>query len=233
MLQLLQPGNKRFWFIAFSLALLVNISLAGLIYGLTIGTNETNVNKPITIDFRQFTDSTVKEEEYTPELEVTPEPMQEMTAIPQPALPTFDVQNISLNSNINLPAVSVPTFDIAPQLVDFTANIQPKINTAPTVVNNLQKTLPVAEPAIEVAKVLHRSNPQYPYKAKRLKIEGYVVLHILIDDTGRSQKVNIIEEKPRGYFAKTSRKAVSRWKFEKAPAGTEVWKKWRMVFELN
>jgi len=54
-----------------------------------------------------------------------------------------------------------------------------------------------------------------------------------VNDDGRAEEIKIIEEKPRGYFGKVSRKSVRRWQFEKAPTGTEVWKKWRMVFELN
>ncbi|NQZ93932.1 MAG: TonB family protein [Moritella sp.] len=234
MLQSPQRSSKGYWLLAFTLAVLVNISLAGLIYSLTIGSNKAPVRDPISINFRQFTDSSVEEQEISPELEVIPEPkpQQEMVSLPQPVQPSFDVQNINLNSNIILPVLSVPTFDVSPQLVDVTSHIQPQIDVAPVVVANVEQAT-VGEPEIGFAKVLRKTNPQYPYKAKRLKIEGYVLLHILVNDDGRAEEINIVEEKPRGYFGKVSRKSVRRWQFEKAPAGTEVWKKWRMVFELN
>ncbi|NQZ50612.1 MAG: TonB family protein [Moritella sp.] len=233
MLQSQQRSSKGYWLLAFTLAVLVNISLAGLIYSLTIGSNKTPVQDSISINFRQFTDSSVEEQEITPELEVIPEPkpQQEMVTLPQPVQPSFDVSNINLNSSITLPVLSVPTFDVSPQLVDVTSHIQPQVEVAPVVVNIEQAT--VGEPEIGFAKVLRKTNPQYPYKAKRLKIEGYVLLHILVNDDGRAEEINIVEEKPRGYFGKVSRKSVRRWQFEKAPAGTAVWKKWRMVFELN
>jgi len=234
MLQLQQRGSKRFRLIAFVLAVLVNISLAGLIYSLTIGGNKAPVQDTITINFRQFTDSNVAEQEITPELEVIPEPkpQQDMVALPQSVQPSFDVQNINLNSSITLPALAVPTFDVSPQLVDVTSHIQPQAEVAPVVVTNVEQAT-VGEPEIGFAKVLRKTNPQYPYKAKRLKIEGSVLLHILVNDDGRAEEIKVIEENPRGYFAKASRKSVRRWQFEKAPAGTEVWKKLRMVFELN
>ena len=233
MLQSQQRSSKGYWLLAFTLAVLVNISLAGLIYSLTIGSNKTPVQDSISINFRQFTDSSVEEQEISPELEVIPEPkpQQEMVTLPQPVQPSFDVSNINLNSSITLPVLSVPTFDVSPQLVDVTSHIQPQVEVAPVVVNIEQAT--VGEPKIGFAKVLRKTNPQYPYKAKRLKIEGYVLLHILVNDDGRAEEINIVEEKPRGYFGKVSRKSVRRWQFEKAPAGTAVWKKWRMVFELN
>jgi len=212
----------------------VNISLAGLIYSLTVGSNNPPVQEPIAIDFRQFTDSSVEEQEISPELEVIPEPkpQQEMATLPQAVQPSFDAPDINLNSSITLPALSVPTFDVSPQLVDVTSHIQPQADVIPVAVANVEQAV-IGEPEIGFAKVLRKTNPQYPYKAKRLKIEGYVLLHILINDEGRSEEINIIEESPRGYFGKVSRKSVRRWQFEKAPAGTEVWKKWRMVFELN
>lgn len=234
MLQLQQRGSKRFRLLAFLLAVLVNISLAALIYSLTIGSNKAPVQEPISINFRQFTDSRVEEQEITPELEVIPEPkpQQEMVALPQPVQLSFDMQNINLNSSITLPALSVPTFDVSPQLVDVTSHIQPQAEVTPVAVTNVEQAS-VGEPEIGFAKVLRKTDPQYPYKAKRLKIEGYVLLHILINDDGRAEEIKVIEEKPRGYFAKTSRKAVRRWQFEKAPVGTEVWKQWKMEFKLN
>jgi len=234
MLQSQLRGNKRFYLLALMLAVAVNISLAALIYGLTIGSNKALVTDPITINFRQFTDSSVEEQEISPELEVIPEPkpQQEMLTLPQSVQPTFDVSNINLNSSITLPALSVPTFEVSPQLVDVTSHIQPQAVVTPVAVTNVEQAS-VGEPEIGFAKVLRKTNPQYPYKAKRLKIEGYVLLHILINDDGRAEEIKIIEEKPRGYFARSTRKAVRRWQFEKAPEGAEVWKKWRMVFELN
>jgi protein TonB len=234
MLQLQQRGSKRFRLIAFVLAVLVNISLAGLIYSLTIGGNKVPLKDPVTINFRQFTDSNVEEQEITPELEVIPEPkpQQDMVALPQSVQPSFDVQNINLNSSITLPALSMPTFDVSPQLVDVTRYIQPQAKVAPAVMTNVEQVV-VGEPEIGFAKVLRKTEPQYPYKAKRLGVEGYVVLHILINDDGRAEEIKVIEEKPRGYFAKTSRKAIRRWQFEKAPVGTKVWKQQKMVFKLN
>ena len=219
MLQLLQPGSKYFLLIAFSLAIVVNTSLAGVIYGLTIGNNTATTKDPITINFRQFTDSNVQEQQDEPEIESIPEPQLAMAASPETIQTSFDVPEINLNSSISLAAIAMPSFNIAPQLIDITSAIQSQVTlTAPT---------------IGLAKVRHRTNPEYPYKARRLQIEGYVLLHVLIDDAGRPQEIKVIEEKPRGYFAKTSRKAVRRWEFEKSPVGTTEWKKVKLGFELN
>lgn len=216
---------------AFLLALMVNLSLAGLIYGLTIGSKKAVVKPPISINFRQFVDSSVEEQTLAPELTVTPEQEPEMNVLPTPTpQPSFDVANISSTSSIKLPVLSVPEFNVSPSFQSMEVPSVP----APVVAAPVEVTKSTtAVPTIGVAKVLRKVQPQYPYKAQRLKIEGYVLLHILIDDTGRPQEIKVIEEKPRGYFAKTARKAVRRWHFEKAPPGVEVWKKWRLSFELN
>ena len=219
MLQLLQPGNKHFSLVALTLAIIVNVSLAGLIYGLTIGNSKQSIKDPITINFRQFTDSTVEERKNEPELEPIQEPQQITAVLPTAVQATFDAPNINFNTNISLPAISAPSFNVSPQLVDITSAIQPEAV--------------ITKPQIGLAKVRHKTNPQYPYKARRLKIEGYVLLHVLIDDAGHPKEIKVIEEQPRGYFAKASRKAVCRWEFEKTPAGTTEWKKIKLGFELN
>lgn len=219
MLQSLPLENKKFIFIALSFAMLVNASLAGLIFGLTLGNNAQPISNPISINFRQFTDSSVEEQEIEPELDPIQEPQEIAAELPAAVQPTFDVPNINLNSSITLPAISAPTFDVLPQMVDVASTIQPQAIQA--------------KPTIGLAKVRHRVNPQYPYKARRLKIEGYVLLHVLIDDDGRAQEIKVIEEQPRGYFAKATRKAVSRWEFKKTPPGTTAWKKVKLGFELN
>ncbi|MFT5881068.1 MAG: protein TonB, partial [Moritella sp.] len=186
-----QPqGSKRFRFAALGLAVVVNISLAGLIYGLTIGSHQPTVKEPITINFRQFTDSSVQEQVLEEDTEITtkptpkPTPEVSVSATPQPSLPNFSVQNRDINSSISLPAIAVPTFSANPQLVSAALDIQPKIILAPPQVNMIEQGA-LDQPEIGFAKVLRKVQPQYPYKAQRLKIEGHVLLHILIDDTGR------------------------------------------------
>lgn len=212
-------------------AILVNLTLAALIYGLTIGSKVAPVNEAISINFRQFTDSTVEEQAIEPELTITPEQQPELNQPPTPTVqPSIDIPKINLNSSISMPVLAVPEFSVSPSLDNLSL---PEVNIAPATPTVVKTVSKVSAPAIGFAKVLRKVQPQYPYKAQRLKIEGYVLLHILIDDEGLPQQIKIIEEQPRGYFAQPARKAIRRWRFEKAPQGQEVWKKWRLSFELN
>jgi len=212
-------------------AILVNLTLAALIYGLTIGSKIAPVNDVISINFRQFTDSAVEEQTLEPELTVIPEKQPELNQLPTPTVqPSIDVPKINLNSSISMPVLAMPEFSVSPSLDNISVPDMSVAPVTPTVVKTLGK---VATPTIGFAKVLRKVQPQYPYKAQRLKIEGHVLLHILIDDEGSPLEIKVIEEQPRGYFAQSARKAIRRWHFEKAPQGQEVWKKWRLAFELN
>lgn len=233
MLPLQLQSNNVSRLSAILLAVLVNISLAGLIYGLTIGSYEPIAKTPISIDFRQFRDSSVEEKTLSPDLTVKPEDKPVVEPLPAPTIqPNLTVANLNLESRISLPAMAMPEFNVTPNLqaIAVPDMAQPNAHANVDVVTAVNAN---ASSEMGFAKVLRKVQPQYPYKAQRLKIEGHVLLHILIDDSGRPQEIKVIEESPRGYFAKSARKAVRRWHFEKAPAGTQVWKQWRLAFELN
>jgi protein TonB len=56
--------------------------------------------------------------------------------------------------------------------------------------------------------------PFYPYRAKRRKIEGKVVLHIVISAQGEVSDLKLISAEPTGYFEDAALKAVKKWKFK-------------------
>ena len=59
-----------------------------------------------------------------------------------------------------------------------------------------------------------RINPSYPIGALRDNVEGYVTLSFDISEIGRPTNVRVIDAKPRGYFEKSARKALKKWKFD-------------------
>lgn len=59
-----------------------------------------------------------------------------------------------------------------------------------------------------------KAQPFYPYRAKRRKIEGEVILHIVITAQGRVSEVKVVSAKPAGYFEDAAVKAVKKWKFK-------------------
>jgi protein TonB len=62
--------------------------------------------------------------------------------------------------------------------------------------------------------VISRIPPQYPYRAQRRGIEGWVRVSLLITEQGTVQDVVVVEAEPAGMFENAAIQAVSKWKFK-------------------
>jgi protein TonB len=62
--------------------------------------------------------------------------------------------------------------------------------------------------------VISRFPPQYPYRAQRRGIEGWVKVSLLITEQGTVQDVVVVEAEPEGVFDNAAVRAVSKWKFK-------------------
>ncbi len=60
---------------------------------------------------------------------------------------------------------------------------------------------------------LVRAEPRYPQQAKARKLEGYVRVRLVIDETGSVDDVEVIESEPRGVFEREAIRAAWRCKF--------------------
>ena len=61
---------------------------------------------------------------------------------------------------------------------------------------------------------LSRQPPEYPYKAARRGIEGWVRVAFDVTDTGDVENVEVVESDPPGVFDVAATRAVSRWRFK-------------------
>ncbi|MEN8180015.1 MAG: energy transducer TonB [Pseudomonadota bacterium] len=61
---------------------------------------------------------------------------------------------------------------------------------------------------------ISRVAPQYPYRAQRRGIEGWVKVSLLITEQGTVQDVVVFEAEPEGIFDHAAIQAVMRWKFK-------------------
>jgi len=83
---------------------------------------------------------------------------------------------------------------------------------------------------------LSRQPPQYPYKAARRGIEGWVRVRFQVTETGTVEDVQVLDADPPGVFEQAATKAVYRWRFKprivngKATAGVA---EQVVEFELN
>jgi protein TonB len=62
--------------------------------------------------------------------------------------------------------------------------------------------------------------PQYPAEAAEMQLEGFVVLSFNIGADGSVQNLKVVESEPPMVFDRAAKRAVSRWNFRPASAGS-------------
>ncbi len=71
-----------------------------------------------------------------------------------------------------------------------------------------------------------RMKPLYPFRAKRLGIEGSVSVKFLVDAAGRVSRVTILESNPPGIFDESVLKALPSWRFAPGELGGNAVNTW-------
>ncbi len=75
-------------------------------------------------------------------------------------------------------------------------------------------TLSQANQLDQQAMPLSRVPPQYPIRALKRNLEGYVVMEFTIDGDGRPKDIVVIDAKPKNIFEREARRALQRWKYQ-------------------
>ena len=86
------------------------------------------------------------------------------------------------------------------------------------------------------ARALKRSPVEYPRRAKAKDIEGYVVISLLIDKSGKVSTAKIIESEPAGVFEEKALQTIKTWLFEPARykgKAVDSWANQTIRFELS
>lgn len=81
-----------------------------------------------------------------------------------------------------------------------------------------------------------RAPLEFPARAKNREIEGYVVLNILINESGKVERVSVLEGFPANTFEKAAVRSIKNWIFEPARyrgKPVKTWANQTIRFELN
>ncbi len=70
------------------------------------------------------------------------------------------------------------------------------------------------QPDVKMPEVLSRKEPVYPKKAVRRGLFGFADARFLIDEQGKVQAVEIVNEYPKGTFSQVTKTAVSGWTYQ-------------------
>lgn len=200
-------------FPALTFALLVNGLLFFLLPLLTQkGPSFSDMTEPMTVNLVR-----VREEEPPPPEEEPPE-IQEPQEIPEFFTP-----------DLLRPEVKPLEMDPVPFLVE----LNPRMLSGPQVA--LKRFYELGE-LDHPPRPLVKMPPVYPYKAKRLEIEGYVKIKFLVDEEGTVSSVSVLDASPKGVFEDSVLQTLPSWKFSPGKVVGEPVSSWVVTtirFELK
>jgi len=210
--------SERFplWvFPALAFAILVNGLLFFLLPLLTQkGTSFSDMTEPMAVNLVR-----VREEEPPPPEEEPRAPeMEEPQEIPEFFTP-------------DLMRPEVKPLEMEP--VPFRIELNPRMLSGPQVA--LKRFYELGE-LDHPPRPLVKMPPVYPYKAKRLEIEGYVKIKFLVDEEGTVSRVSVLEASPKGVFEDSVLQTLPSWKFSPGKVVGEPVSSWVVTtirFELK
>ncbi|EOG1498637.1 energy transducer TonB [Vibrio vulnificus] len=127
-------------------------------------------------------------------------PPPEIPEPPQPETPKMTQTPMQVTST----QVATPNIDMRFNVSGLAVSI-PATVSAPTqnATNTTKQLMP-----------LSRVEAEYPAKAKKRRIEGYVILKFDIDETGRTKNIEVVEAQPARFFERNAMDAIKRWRYQ-------------------
>jgi protein TonB len=202
-------------FPALAFAILVNGLLFFLLPLLTQkGPSLSDMTEPMAVNLVR-----VREEEPPPPEEEPPTPeMEEPQKIPEFFTP-----------DLLRPEMKPLEMDPVPFLIE----LNPRMLSGPQV--SLKRFYELGE-LDHPPRPLVKMPPVYPYKAKRLEIEGYVKIKFLVDEEGTVSRVSVLDASPKGVFEDSVLQTLPSWKFSPGKVVGEPVSSWVVTtirFELK
>jgi len=193
------------WLPVMALALLVNALLfSGLPNMLSREAVRTDPEQGQSVDFLREKPmrKTASPKEKPPE----PTPPEPPRVVPRRAVkaPTPPVQA----PNMDLPAFD---FDVAPDMNMGVAVTPPKAPAAPQ--PSPLKSFYGMEEVDQAPVATVKTKPVYPYRARRLRMNGEVAVKFLVDTRGRVDRITILQADPPKVFDQSVLQALASWRF--------------------
>ncbi len=112
------------------------------------------------------------------------------------------------------PAAEPPAFQVSESTIPSnTTNDDEKESNQPTASIN-GTDIPAGDSLKHPPRTMKCVQPRYPERARRLSIEGYVILRFIIDAKGIVTSPTIHQSVPSGVFDNAAIRAVRQWRFE-------------------
>jgi periplasmic protein TonB len=126
-----------------------------------------------------------------------PPPQRSITSAPRAPLPNLTA------------TLSGASFD----LPSFESSALDQVNEA--LLGDTSKKMVMTEGAMDTPpQPLRRVQPQFPDKARRGGIEGFVKMSVFVTESGSVDQVRVLDATPRGVFEQVAEEAIRGWEFE-------------------
>jgi protein TonB len=193
------------WLPVMALALLVNALLfTGLPNMLSRETIRTESEPVRSVDFLREKPAckTIPQKEKPPE----PTPPEPPRVVPRQVAQTMTPRVQA--PNMDLPAFD---FDVAPGINMGIAVAPPPAPAAPQ--PSPLKSFYGLEEVDQAPVATVKTRPAYPYRARRLRLDGEVAVKFLVDARGRVERISILRAEPPKVFDRSVLQALASWRF--------------------
>jgi protein TonB len=133
--------------------------------------------------------------------------------------------------NMDLPAFD---FDVAPDMNMGVAVAPPQATAAPQPVP--LKSFYGMEEVDQAPVATVKTRPAYPYRARRLRLNGEVAVKFLVDTRGRVGRITILRADPPDVFDRSVLQTLSSWRFSPGTVSgrpVNTWVTTTIVFKLE
>jgi len=156
--------------------------------------------------------------------------LEEVEEIPKPPPPPK-----SIKPDISSPAINLERLDLGiGTSADATVSVPLPTRriAAPSFGGKLVHELDEVD---RQPRLVKRLPPLYPFEAKRKKIQGKVIIKVIVNKEGKATEPVVLESHPKGVFEAAALRAVKRWRFRPATKGgnpVDVYVVLPILFEL-
>lgn len=109
-------------------------------------------------------------------------------------------------------------------------------NTDDSLLGSTSDVVMTSDMVDTAARALSRAPVEYPRRAKAKDIEGYVVVSLLVDKSGKVSTARVVESEPTGVFEDKALQTIKSWLFEPAKykgKPVDSWVNQTIRFELS
>lgn len=200
-------GSVYSWLKAILISIVLNVTIFGLLPILIQQQNKTpDTTPPLQpVQVIRMKKQETPPRKKTPEKRMPEKKPEKLATIKKKIYrqPRQRIQNIPFEINSRLPALpgmprATPAMSTAP------------VDSAPQGLQGLFEMGEIDGPLT----ALTRTPPLYPYRAKRMGLEGWVKVRFIVNENGHTEDIRIIEARPGDVFNKSVIQCISGWRFK-------------------